>query len=159
MKIRNFKINQKAVSKLAACVLVGTLAATTLTGCGRNDKNNFLEGTILEDTCVVTFEDGAKDIAVTLTDCIVDTNTGKYYHHYRSVISGECFASEKCISKSTNSPAFRYYGITNEESITRYLTPNEIAKAMQGELDNNDIIAIVRRTMEPTTEETNEKTR
>lgn len=34
MKIKNFKINQKAASKLAACVLVGTLVATTLTGCG-----------------------------------------------------------------------------------------------------------------------------
>lgn len=33
MKIKNFKINQKAASKLATCVLVGTLATTTLTEC------------------------------------------------------------------------------------------------------------------------------
>lgn len=39
MKIKNFKINQKAVSKLTACMLVSTIAATTLTGCGNKNLN------------------------------------------------------------------------------------------------------------------------
>lgn len=40
MKIKNLKINQKALSKLTACVLVGMLATTTLTGCGKKADCN-----------------------------------------------------------------------------------------------------------------------
>ncbi len=152
MKIKNLKVNQKVASKLASGVLVGTLAATTLMGCA--DRSNLLKGTILENTCVVTFEDGSKDIAVAVGVCGNQTD-----HHYYSITSGEYFGSEKCAETKIKGTVAHHYEITNEENITGYLTAKEITKAIQGELDNNDIIAIVGRTIEPTAEETNTKTR
>ena len=77
MKIKNLNINRKATSKLAACMLAGSLA---LTACGEekiDDKNNILKGTILENTCVVTFEDGTKDIAIAIESC----NYSQYPHY------------------------------------------------------------------------------
>ena len=160
MKIKNFKINQKAASKLAAYGLVSALAATILTGCvakvgGATDRNNLLKGTILENTCVVTFEDGSKDIAVAVGKC----NYGEYPRHYYSITSGYYFGNKECVQKEINGTVAYHYGITNEENITGYLTAEEFKKAMQGELDNNDIIAIVSRAIEPTVEETTTKTR
>lgn len=156
MKIKNFKINQKAASKLATCVLVGTLVATTLTGCEpkNNERNNILKGTILENTCVVTFEDGSKDIAITVGTCN-DVN----YHHYYSVISGEYFGSEKCNRGYLNRNVLHHYSIKSEETITNYLTADILTKALQNELDNDDISAIITKILEPTVEETNEKSR
>ena len=136
-------------------MLVGTLAATTLTGCGvAVNRNNLLKGTILENTCVVTFEDGSKDIAVAIEIC-----EDKDYHHYYSITSGEYFGSEKCSKEKIEGSVVHHYGITNEENITGYLTTDELTKAIQGELDNNDIIAIVSRSIQPTAEETNTKIR
>lgn len=153
MEIKNFKINKKAASKLAACVLVGTLAATTLTGCDATlGKNNLLKGTILENTCVVTFEDGSKDIAVAVGNC-EDTE----YHHYYSVISGLYFGSEKCVADKIDGTVVHHYRIINEEDINNYLTTDDLTKAIKGELDNNDVIDIVSRTIKPMNEETNTK--
>lgn len=155
MKIKNFKINQKAQSKLATCVLVGTIATATLTGCSDDfDRNNFLKGTILENTCVVTFEDGSKDIAVAISACSEDD-----YNHYYSIISGEYYASKLCSAGQIEWTVAHHYEITNEENIVKYLTTDELTKAIKGELNNDDVIAIVNRTIEPITEVTNTKTR
>lgn len=160
MKFKNCKINQNAASKLVACALVGTLAATTLTGCearnGRTtgDRNNLLKGTILENTCVVSFEDGSKDIAVAVGICNEEA-----YNHYYSITSGEYFGGRQCVQEKINGTVIHHYVITNEENITGYLTTDELTKATQGELDNNDIIAIISRAIEPTAEETTTKTR
>ena len=153
MKIKNFKINQKAVSKLAACVLVGSLAATTLTGCDIK-KENLLKGTILNNTCVVTFENGSKDIAVAVGIC-----DDQDYHHYYSITSGEYFGSKKCTKPMIGGTVIHHYGIINEENITSYLTSDELTKAVQGKLDNNDIANIVSRTVNSTDEEINTKTK
>lgn len=152
MKIKNLKINQKAASKLATCVLVGTLAVTTLTGCGSSvgSRKNLLQGTILENTCVVTFEDGSKDIAVAVSDCF-----HKKCHHYYSITSGEYFGCKNCSKSKIDGSIVHHYPVSYEENITGYLTTDQLAKAIKGELDNNDIIAIVGRVVEPTTEETN----
>ena len=164
MKIKNFKIDQKVSSKLATCVLIGSLAATTLTGCGDVDRNNLLKGTILENTVVVTFDNGSKDIAVAISNC----NSKEEYHHYYSIISGEYFGSLKCTKTKINNTVSHHYGITSEENISGYLTSDDITKAMKGELNNNDIIAIINRaiestetieSIESTNEETNVKTR
>ena len=37
MKIKNLKINQKLMTKLSSCVLMGSLTVMTLTGCSSND--------------------------------------------------------------------------------------------------------------------------
>lgn len=153
MKIKNFKINQNTASKLATYVLAGTLAVTTLTGCEANsDRNNFLEGTILENSCVITFEDGSKDIAVAVSTC-----EDKAYNHYYSITSGEYFGSRGCTKEKIDGTVVHHYGITNEENITSYLTSDELAKAIKGKLDTNNIIDIISRTIEPTTKETKTK--
>ncbi len=157
MKIKNFKINKKAASKLAACVLVGTITATALTGCGATvDRNNLLKGTILENTCVVTFKDGSKDIAVSIDYCV---KTNYNYHHYYSIITGEYFVDEQCDFLTLEGNYVYHYEITNEENILNYLTTDDLKKAMQGNLDNNDIIDIAIRAIEPVNEENNPKTR
>lgn len=153
MKIKNFKINKSAASKLAACVLVGSLTTTMLTGCS-TDRNNILKGTILENSCVVTFADGSKDIAVAVGNC-----DNSEYHHYYSITSGEYFGDHKCTKKKLEGMVVHHYGITNEENITGYLTSDELTKAMKGELNNNDIVSIVSRTVNPIAEETSTKTR
>ncbi len=155
MKIKNLKLNEKSASKLAACVLVGTLVATTLIGCRKaEERNNLLKGTMLENTCVITLEDGTKDIAIAVSSCDRDE-----YHHYYSVISGEYFSGKKCESNAINRTVIHHYGITNEENIISYLTTDDLEKAIQGKLDNDDIITIISRVMEPTNEEENTKTK
>ncbi len=155
MKIKNFNLNQKAISKLATYVLAGTLIATTLTGCQKNiEENCLLQGTILENTCVVTLEDGSKDFAIAVSSC-----DHEEYHHYYSVISGIYFGGNDCWTYVINGNTVHHYGITNEENITNYLTTDELTKALEGTLNNEDIIAIVGRVIEPTKEETNTKTK
>ena len=112
MKSNNFKINKNVASKLAACVLVGSLAATMLTGC--SDRDNILKGTILENSCVVTFADGSKDIAVAIGSCWESCE----YHHYYSITSGEYFGDKKCTKDRIEGTVVHHYGITNEENIT-----------------------------------------
>ena len=61
--MKNLKINKNLSKKIISYVLVGTMGIFTLTGCSTKEtNNNLLKGTILENTNVVTFEDGTKDI-------------------------------------------------------------------------------------------------
>ena len=142
MKIKNFKISEKTAFKIAPFVLVSTLLTSTLTGCGEKniDRNNLLKDTILENTCVVTFEDGSKDIAVAVSECLFSK-----YHHYYSVTSGEYFSDDPCSKDKIEDNIMNHYPIDKVEPLT--LTPNEITKAIQDGLDNDDIIAIVNRTI------------
>ena len=145
MKIKNLKINQKLMTKLSACVLVGSLTAMTLTGCS-NDKDNLLEGTILEKACVITFEDGSKEIAVSDAYCKYD-NVFLYY----SIVSGEYFSDDECPHIGM-SETIHKYDIVQAEVITKYLTADDLTKASQGELTNDDVINIVTRVINPDVE-------
>ena len=153
MKIKNLKINQKIITKLSSCVLVGSLTIMTLTGCGSmdsnasNDRNYILKGTILENARVITFDDGTKEIAVVDSYCIHSN-----YSHYYSIISGEYFSDEKCRNDVLNRKSNYKYVITNDESITKYLTADDLTKASQGELTNDDVINIVTRVINPDVE-------
>ncbi len=144
MKIKNFKIDQKAASKLVACVLVGTLAATTLTGCGAtvNNKTNFLKGTALEGTTVVTFEDGSKDIAVAVDKCVKSQD----YKHYRSIVSDIYYAPKDCNLDYQGNDMLHHFEIVNVENIINYLTADELDKAVKDGLDADDIAVIINRT-------------
>lgn len=149
MKIRNLKISQKAVSKLAACALAGALATTTLTGCG---KKNMLNGTTLEKACVVVYEDGSKDIAISVDDC----NESKY-PHYRSITSGAFVCDETCTHTFAEGIVVHHFSIDHIEAIK--LTDDEREKAVKSELDKNDIVGIINRNMEPVIKETDNKTK
>lgn len=146
MKIKNLEIKQKKASKLVSYVLAGSLAVASLTGCcAKPDRNNILKGTILENSCVVTFADGTKDIAIAVADCNTKENN---FHHYYSVTSGEYFSDEKCTASEVEHTPVHKYEITCEENITAYLTPEDIEKAISVGLEVNDISSIINRTLE-----------
>lgn len=153
MKIKNFKINLEVIQskflKLKRFVLAGSLVATMLIGCG---KESALDETLLEEASVITFEDGSKDIARAINTCSSFSDDKGDSIHYRSVITGERYSDEKCTADRPNGEVIKHYPIVNDESLTGYLTADEIAKAINGNLNDEDIIAIIKRVIEPTTE-------
>ena len=150
MKIKNLRINQKLMTKLSSCVLVGSLTVMTLTGCSSNDiitSDNLLKGTILENARVITFENGRKEIAVVDSFCIKTD-----YNHYYSIVSGEYFSDKNCGTDLTRDNCIYKYTIISDESITKYLTKDDLIKANKGELIDDDVINIVIRIINPTIE-------
>ena len=136
----NFKIDRKASQKIVALALATTMTTSVLSGCSsKNSKSNILGGTILENSRVITFEDGHIDIAVANDNDYVGASTHEH-HHYKSIITNEKFASSECDFKLDYK-----YEITNNESILMYLTPEEIAKATSEGLTNEDIKNIILR--------------
>lgn len=158
MKIKNFKIDLKKALKMTKYVLVGSFLTVGLTGCGSEEKDALLEGTLLEDAIVLTFDDGSKDVAVVKGKCYDDDN----YEHYRSVITNEYYASNLCLDEVEatvgKNKILNKYEIVNQEKITKYLTKEELKSAANDELDTDDIIAIIDRTVNTSTE-TNSKTK
>lgn len=134
------KLDKEKSKKIIALVLTSAL----LSGCNSksNTQKNLLEGTILENSRVVTFEDGHIDIAL--------NNNSEYkqylgysnhnHNHYISIITGEVFASEECDFNIDYK-----YAITTDESIVSYLTPEEVAKATSEGLSDEDIKNIILR--------------
>ncbi len=143
MKFENLKLNQKLSSKLLSFALASTIATSVLAGCdnttsnSNSSSNNILSSTVLERSCVVTFDNGAKDIVVVDSSCYWN----KYYH-YRSVISGEYYGATGCYDN------FHCYNIIDSEPISSYLTYEDLTKALQGGLTDEDIIDIINRIME-----------
>ena len=133
-------------TKLAALALAGVVLATGLCGCDSSEneveRKNVLSGTILEGTCVVTFEDGSKDIARAISDC-----TYSSYCHYHSVISGIYYGDSYCPKTYVQGDnVLHHYGITGEEPISNYLTDEDYRKVLNGEFTDDDLIEIVDRT-------------
>lgn len=153
MKFNNLKLN--GALKLATYISIGSITAASLTGCSakNNNNDNILKGTILENTNVITLEDGSKDIAVAVDYCsTIDQCT-----HYYSIISGEYFSDVECEIKEYRISTFehvivKHYIITNEESIAKYLSADEIKKGINGELSNEDISTIITRITNQDTE-------
>ena len=55
--MKNLKYFGKGLKKLTPFVLAGTIMAT-MVACGKEEKDNVLDGTILENTVVATTDDG-----------------------------------------------------------------------------------------------------
>ena len=139
--MRKFKIDKTTSKKFITCLIIGTLTLNLLSGCDNNDAN-LLEGSILEDTSVIMFENGRRDIVKISSFCSGD------YHHYNSVITGEIFADESCTAiyeDFWSTKPINKYNISGSESIIYYLTNEEIAKAAKKELTNDDIANILNR--------------
>lgn len=144
--IRNLRISKK----LLALVAAGTVVLT-FTGCN-TEGESLLDRTILENTQVVTFEDGHKDLAVIKTWCPENYEEEKDVHNiYKSIISGEHFACEECTQVKTSAASIGYSEKINKcpiltsESIVEYLTSEEIVKANNDELTDEDINNIIAR--------------
>ena len=74
------------------------------------------------------------------------------YSHYYSIVSGEYFSDESCTNTVTFNHTNYKYVIINDESITKYLIADDLTKAIQGELSNDDVINIVTRVINPAIE-------
>lgn len=142
----------KLYRKVAALALVGTMATSILVGCGSKDSTtSFLDGTTLEDTRVISFEDGHKDITnieyigCNNRKCDCDKKM------YRSIVTDEYFANDECKASiyynhsNNNQYILNHYNIINDESIISYLTTDEIVKASKNELTEDDITNIISR--------------
>ena len=149
MKISNLKINQKSLAKIAAFALAGTVVTGALTGCSTTftkNKDGLLEDTRLENTRVITFGDGTKDIAT----CFGTTMCS--YDHYHSIVSGDYYVASNHVRKAEDIAKYHYYDITSDISIVYYLTDEEKIKANKGELTDDDIDSIINRIVDPITE-------
>lgn len=135
--LRDSLIEKK--KKLYAIALASTLVTTSLTGCGK--EKPLLKGTILEN-CAVTEINGEKTIVRFYSD-------GTHYH-YQDIVSGLVYIKEnECSNK-------RYDTLPQDisfKNITCYLTEEELSKAIQKNLTQEDIIAIVCRVNSENTEE------
>lgn len=156
MKIKNFKVNSKLVSKLLTYGLVGSFALTTLTGC--TEETSVLQGSILDGSFVVEFDDKTKDIVVLVGVCNTDGN----HYHYRSIISGLYFgesevcnhtyfskdsSEEKDSSEKTSEYILQRRVIVGQENIINYFTDEEVSKARSRRLNGFDKIEIIKRVL------------
>ena len=147
MKEKNIKINHKTLVKLATLAAFGTVSFGSLAGCVQNNnvpqntqKSSALENTLLNDTYVITFENGTKDIAK--SDVLYNFSgivpLDKYL--YTSVISGN-----KYTKSGVETSKYEEMPIATVEPISAYLTSEDLVKAMDDTLSNDDVITIINR--------------
>jgi len=156
--MKNLKINKNLSKKLVSFVLVGTIGILTLSGCsGKNSNKSLLEGTILENTSVVTFEDGTKDIARIEGVCVEGCGCTGGHEVFNSIVTNEYYNSSECYINFRNvvgTAMLKKYLITSDESIIKYLTNEEIAKASKAGLTEEDIANILNRVFTKEEEKT-----
>lgn len=146
----NLKIYKKVGRKIA--IIGGTmLLSTSLIGCG-NKKDSLLKNTLLEQSRVITFEDGHKDIVIHEQNC--DHHDG--HSIYKSIITNEYITDEVCRQNYVGLKLLEKYKIFKDESIVSYLTSEEIIKASNGELTKEDITNILVRIVTESQEKTEE---
>ncbi len=145
MAIKNLQVNGKMGQKIASLAIAGSILAASLTGCG-SSKKSFLNKTSLEKTSVVTFCDGSKDLVNTLKNPCRDSLE---YNHYVSLISGNYYSDMECKHVQVDGEVNHHYDILSVENITKYLTDDEITKAINDELTDEDVKIIIERITEP----------
>lgn len=141
----------KLYRTVAALALVGTMTTGVLTGCGNNNKPSLLDGTILEETRVISFDDGHKDIA-TIEDVSCNASGCNCSEKmYKSIVTDEYFSNDRCEASlffkgvDLSGVILNHYSFIDDESIVVYLTTDEIVKASKGELTEDDISNIINR--------------
>lgn len=156
--MKKLKINKNLSKKIISYVLVGTMGIFTLTGCSsKNSNKSLLQGTILENTNVITFDDGAKDVVRVAGKC--SRGCEKTHKIYNSIVTNEYFVSSECKLNAVSLPyminQINKYSIVEANGIIRYLTNEEICKASKEGLTEEDIANILNRIF--TKEETKTK--
>ena len=138
--------------KLAAVTLATGITITSLGGCSK-EKEYILEGTLLDKAVVVTIDGDLTLVTCEQSDKKVSDYTG--HVHYINIINGELLTDyERCHYINA-----RKVGIVEKiRDILYYLTEEEMEKAMNDELTNKDLIAIISR-IRTEQEETKVKTR
>lgn len=171
--IKMNKFNEKLNSKLTKTKLFKrgvalALAATTcsLAGCGKKAP---LEDTILENSVVALVDGDYEILKVIESDhCYVadDSNIKSNYDHkhYQNVVTNEYLVDDEDCQKfridysSLTSYTYipRHAEITDIKSITGYLTEEELQKANDNDLTDEDIVKIIARIQALPVEDTKE---
>ena len=157
--MKNIKFNKENISKIAkrgAAISLAVVMASSLSGCGKKDI--ILEDTILEGTVVATV-DGEKEILKEFLPLTHEVSKKGDDKHYQNVITGEyLMTNSSCDNMAADlgrNKAQRYAEITDIESISNYLTKEEIEKANNDKLEDADIVSIVTRIKAIPNEDTN----
>lgn len=150
--MKNFKL------KTAALLSAGTMVLS-MTGCGdKNNKNSILEDTLLEKTIVATV-DG--DISVLRPISSKNRAYSQYeagskeHQHYFDIINGGYITTDR--ENCDSSLVTAVESIEKKGSIQSFLTEDEMLKAKNDELTEDDVVAIVYRIKESTEEKENSK--
>ena len=145
--MRKFKIDKNTSKKFITYVIIGSIALTTLVGCNKKEnRSSFLSNTVLENASVITFEDGHKDLATIKILCDMAYCQGKNHKIYNSIVTNEYFSDDDCVREYyINGLFLNKYNITNEQSLINYLKTEEIAKAANNQLTEDDITNIINR--------------
>lgn len=140
--MKKLKINEKIGKKFVLCTLIGTVSGFTLIGCNKESK--FLEGTILEEAVVVSFEDGTKEVASRIKFC--EDCDGKHML-YQDLVSKEYFTDDECAYEIKGvwgtDHYISKYAISGVEGIRKYLTDEEMKKAGNEGLNKEEISDII----------------
>lgn len=160
----NFKTNKTAIEFLKKnkvrlqSLTAAVLVATTLVGCGKyNAKNN------IDNALVITTESGEKTIVKKIERYNCDDKENRNHFHYIDIVTGNYYSdSQNCINRNFNDRMFShdypiYVSITNIESISDYLTSEEISKLLKGEFTNDDFAKLAVRIKESEVEEVKTK--
>lgn len=151
--MKKFKIDRKSSKKIISFVLATIMIGSTtvgLSGC-KKTKTSFLSDTILEDTQVIEFEDGNKDIVKFYKLGCSSTSCDCNEKIYKSIITSEHLTDDICIANKVFSGfdleghMLSHYNIVSTQSIKSFLTPEEIVKASKNELTEDDISNIISR--------------
>lgn len=135
--------------RVPAFLTAGTILFT-MSGCGK--KGAILEDTLLEKTFVATVDD---DIAILKPQSsgeslcsVVEINA---HYHYFDVISGQWITdAEECVNKYVTEVG----NIEKIGSIDSCLTEEEMLKAQNDELTDEDVVSILYRIKEKEEEKT-----
>lgn len=146
--MENLNFFGKGLKKLTPFVLTGTIMAT-MVACGKEEKDNVLDGTILEDTIVATTTDGNSYLVKPLSDAYILSKCKNNYH-YEDVISGNYYHlmdgdDNKCSVVTCINVDFE-----TMEPISLYLTKEELLKDDFTEKEIVDIIdrAVISQQLE-----------
>ena len=159
--MKNFKFNNGAIeflrkNKVKLQSLVATILVTSsLVGCGVSEEPNPIENAI-----VITTTDGEKNIVRKVSKRNCNDYPNENHFHYMDLITGNFYSdSINCISSDYTGwneyPIYRE--ISNVESITDYLTDEEISKLLKSEFTNEDFANLVIRIKESEIEEVKTK--
>ena len=143
MKINKFKKNKISKfrnTKLYKGIVVGVSTLTLLSALTACKSTDPLDNTSLNDARVITFEDGNKDVAKYISGCDSDDN----YGHYRSLVTDEFYTSNNCNESFARIRKY-HYNIVKDQNIIQYMTTDEIRKAMNNELTDEEANEIILR--------------
>ena len=129
---------------LSNTIILGIIAS--LTGFGKTES--VLTDSLLYQASVVTFDNGSKEVARSYEHCNQSS-----FNHYVNIITGEIFSDKVCFWETINGQTNHKYNIVSEEPISKYLSKEEISKANNKELTEEDILEIVTRIISTNSEE------